>query len=282
MSKSICYCWCHCQCHCQCQILVSMSIALAIKIVEESGFNIHAYADDLQIYTHGDPLRSASMVNRLSDCVDVVQRLDGFESVATQSYKDRSHLGWGHARVYNTAQNLLCLYPVGSSLHLHRLEISSSLWILNFPWLLMSTILSRSVRSIFVNYAWFAIHSISMAAHALIRLRRLQIVLNSSACLLFQLPGRESVSIRMRNELHWLRFHSGSHTNCACWRSRRSTIRLRSTWCHVAFGFQSDAGRARLRSASSGQLVVPRTSKKTFGDRLLQAPDPSHGTVCPV
>jgi hypothetical protein len=37
-------------------------------------------------------------------------------------------------------------------------------------------------------------------------LGRLQTVLNSSARLLFQLPGRESVSIRMRNELHWLRF----------------------------------------------------------------------------
>ena len=44
-----------------------------LRIVEECGFNIHAYADDLQIYAHGDPLRSASMVNRLSDCVDVVK-----------------------------------------------------------------------------------------------------------------------------------------------------------------------------------------------------------------
>ena len=44
-----------------------------LRIVEERGFNIHAYADDLQIYVHGDPLRSASMVNRLSDCVDVVK-----------------------------------------------------------------------------------------------------------------------------------------------------------------------------------------------------------------
>ena len=44
-----------------------------LRIVEESGFNIHAYADDLQIYAHGDPFRSALMVNRLSDCVDVVK-----------------------------------------------------------------------------------------------------------------------------------------------------------------------------------------------------------------
>ena len=36
----------------------------------------------------------------------------------------------------------------------------------------------------------------------------------------------------------------------------------------------SDAGRARLRSASSGQLVVPRTSKKTFGDRAFASSGP--------
>ena len=42
-------------------------------------------------------------------------------------------------------------------------------------------------------------------------LGRLQTVLNSSACLLLQLPGRESVSIRMRNELHWLWFPTADH-----------------------------------------------------------------------
>ena len=36
----------------------------------------------------------------------------------------------------------------------------------------------------------------------------------------------------------------------------------------------SDAGRARLRSASSGQLVVQRTSKKTFGDKALACSGP--------
>ena len=36
----------------------------------------------------------------------------------------------------------------------------------------------------------------------------------------------------------------------------------------------SDAGRARLRSASTGQLVVPRTSKKTFGDRAFASSGP--------
>ena len=36
----------------------------------------------------------------------------------------------------------------------------------------------------------------------------------------------------------------------------------------------SDAGRARLRSASTGQLVVPRTSKKIFGDWAFASSGP--------
>ena len=86
--------------------------------------------------------------------------------------------------------------------------------------------------------------------------------------------GYESVSIRMRNELHWLRF------------PQRITFKL----CLLTFKalhdqapvylvrrcvrVSSDAGRARLRSASSGQLVVPRTFKKTFGDRAFASSGP--------
>ena len=76
--------------------------------------------------------------------------------------------------------------------------------------------------------------------------------------------------------------HSGSHTNCACWRSKRFTIRLRSTWCDVAFG--SHPTRVEL---VWGQLPPVNSSccehpRKHSATGHSQAPDPSHGTVCPV
>ena len=98
-------------------------------------------------------------------------------------------------------------------------------------------------------------------------LGRLQTVLNSSACLLPQLPGRESVSIRMRNELHWLRFPQRITYKPCLLTFRALQDQAPVYLVRRCVRVSSGAGRARLRSASFGQLVVPRTSKKTFGDR---------------
>ena len=105
-------------------------------------------------------------------------------------------------------------------------------------------------------------------------------VLNSSARLLLQLPGRESVSIQMRNELHWLRF------------PQRITFKLclltfkalhdRSTWCDVAFGFHPTRVElvwGQLPPVNSSCREHPRKDSAT---EHSQAPDPSHGTACPV
>ena len=103
-------------------------------------------------------------------------------------------------------------------------------------------------------------------------LGRLQAVLISSARLLLQLPGRESVSIRMRNELHWLHFPQRITFKLCLFKALhdQAPVYLMRRFVWVS----SDAGRARLRSASSGQLVVPRTTKKTFGDRAFASSGP--------
>ena len=74
----------------------------------------------------------------------------------------------------------------------------------------------------------------------------------------------------------------GSHTNCACWRSRRFTIRLRSTWCDVAFGSHPTRAElvwGQLPPVSSSCREHPRKHSATGHS---QAPDPYHGTVCPA
>ena len=263
-------------------------------IVEERGFNIHAYADDLQIYAHGDPLQSASMVNRLSDCVDVVK-------------------GWmasNRLRLNPTKTEVIWLGSRSSLQHCPKspLLISGALitpssQVRNLGVVMDSELSMTAHVNNLVKVCSFHLRQLRLirrsldfdAAHALIRafihsrldycnsvlsgvpdylLGRLQTVLNSSARLLFQLPGRESVSIRMRNELHWLRFpqrityklclltFKALHDQAPVYLVRRC-VRV-----------SSDAGRARLRSASSGQLVVPRTSKKTFGDRAFASSGP--------
>ena len=44
--------------------------AEVIAIAEQHGFVVHAYADDLQLYDYDDPSSCASLVSRLSACVD--------------------------------------------------------------------------------------------------------------------------------------------------------------------------------------------------------------------
>ena len=97
--------------------------------------------------------------------------------------------------------------------------------------------------------------------------KRLQSVLNAAARLVLQIPGRQSVSIPMAEKLHWLRFpHRATHTLCVLVYKdlhvlapdclSRRCVRVRDV-----------PGRAHLRSASAGQLMVPITNKRTIEDK---------------
>jgi hypothetical protein len=113
-------------------------------------------------------------------------------------------------------------------------------------------------------------------------LRKLQSVLRSSARLILRIPNHGSVTDLMRNELHWLNF------------PQRITYKL------AVLGFkcqQGDApgyltrrfqavstlsGRSQLRSASSGQIVIPLTKTKTIGIRGFYFSGPSTWNSLPV
>ena len=54
-------------------VLFVMYAVDVIKLVEEVGFSVHAYADDLQVYGHTTPDGSAELMARMSLCVDCVE-----------------------------------------------------------------------------------------------------------------------------------------------------------------------------------------------------------------
>ena len=94
---------------------------------------------------------------------------------------------------------------------------------------------------------------------------RLQSVLKAAARLIFKFPGRTSVSELIRSRLHWLNYPD------------RVTYKL----CVLSYKCLHEAapvylssrlvptsvipGRAKLRSASSGLLIVPYVPSKTIG-----------------
>ena len=97
------------------------------------------------------------------------------------------------------------------------------------------------------------------------KFERLQSVSKAAARLIFKFPGRTSVSELIRSRLHWLNYPD------------RVTYKL----CFLSYKCLHGAapvylsrhlvptlvipGRAKLRSASSGLLIVPYVPSKTIG-----------------
>ena len=95
--------------------------------------------------------------------------------------------------------------------------------------------------------------------------RRLQSVLKAAARLIFKFPGRTSVSELIRSRLHWLNYPD----------------RVKYKLCVLSYKCLHGAapvylsprlvptsvipGRTKLRSASSGLLIVPCVPSKTIG-----------------
>ena len=259
-------------------------------------------ADDLQIYAHGDPLRSASMVNRLSDCVDVVKgwmasnrlRLNHTKtevillgSRSCLKHCPKSHLLISGALITPSSQvrNLGVVMDSDFSMTAH---VNNLVRVCSFH-LRQLRLIRRSLgfgaahrRTHSFGRSYIVVWTIVTASSQECRIicsddyrqSWTRVLVFSSSCLVVRVyqSGCATSCIGYVS-------HSGSHTNCACWRSRRSTIRLRSTWCDVAFGFHPT--RVEL---VWGQPPPVNSSKKTFGDRAFASSGPISWniTVCPV
>ena len=201
--------------------------------------------------------------------------------------KQRSS-GWDLLDSFSVARRLLCSSPEHGLRHHRRVR--------NLGMIIDGALTMGAHVDKLVGICFFHLRQLRMvrrtldadAAHALVRalihsrldycnsvlaglpaymLKRLQSVLNAAARLVLQLPGRQSVSIPKAEKLHWLWFthrvtyklcvlvYKGMHGLAPDYLSRRC-VRVRDV-----------PGRAHLRSASAGQLMVPTTNKKTIGDK---------------
>lgn len=273
-----------------------------LQVIAIHGFSVHGYADDLQIYDSGHPLQSASLISRLSKCVEDVNN-------------------W-------MARNRLCLNPskteliwLGSARQLHHCPMGpqsiAGVWItpamkVRDLGLVIDADLSmtshvdniiricyshirqlRAIRRSLTTESTQAlvrafVHSrLDYCNGALAGLpgyayKRLQAVLRSAARLCLRLPSFASVSDAMRRDLHWLNFPN------------RVTYKL----CTMAYMCQHEMapvylrrycvptmtimGRAQLRSASTRVLSVPRTRTVKFSRSGFYFAGPSAWNSLPV
>ena len=263
--------------------------AEVIGIVEQHGFNVHAFADDLQIYGHAAQNEAALLATRMSTCIESVKAWMSFNRL--QLNPSKTELIWlGSSRRLHHCSNTGMRV---SDVDLRPVDCVRDLGVL----IDSGMTLARHVNHI-SGVCLFQLRQLRIirrslttdAAHALVRALihtridycngllascpryltdKLQVVLRAAARMVLQLPYRSSVSEVMHRQLHWLDVVDRVNYKIG--------LLVYKCLHGLAPGYLSDqcipastfAGRANMRSSTSLDrlLYVPRTKTKTLGPR---------------
>ena len=99
------------------------------------------------------------------------------------------------------------------------------------------------------------------------QLDRLQSILNAAARIVLRIPKFSHISASIRDELHWLPVRFRPEFKI-CLFVRNCLVGTAPAYLQeLCIAVSSSAGRRSLRSASRGDLVVPRSDTTRFGRR---------------
>jgi hypothetical protein len=252
-------------------------------IIERHGFWSHLYADDTQIYNSCRPSDVNQLTDRLVVCLDDV--FDWMRSNRLQPNPDKTEILWcssskrvhllpvaaircGGAAVTPTrsARNLGIYFDAALSMrdHVSRTvsrcfgalrqlrSVRRQIPLPVFQSLVTALILSR------LDYG-----NVALIGSSQDQLRRLQAVQNSAARLIFDLRRKDHITDALMS-LHWLKVPERIN-------HKLLTLTFRAlhgsapAYLNVFQRVADHAGRHRLRSAQSNQLLVPVTKLVTTG-----------------
>ena len=261
--------------------------AEVFAIVKKHGLMSHGYADDLQIYGHTDPGSTSTLVSTLSHCVDDLK--DWMASNRLRLNPAKTELIWlaSSRRLHRClsdallvsgvwiqpskkVRNLGVIIDSDLSLASHISHVTSLCYFHIRQLRLVQRSLEQDTAETFVRSF---IHSRLdycngvLAGQPAYVYKRLQSVLRSAARLVLKLPSHASVTVRMRDELHWLGFpHRITFKLCTlaykCLHGQAPDYLARS-----CIPVSTVCGRSRLRSATVGQLLTPSIHTETLGSR---------------
>ena len=269
--------------------------AEVIGIVEQHAFNVHAFADDLQVYGHAAQHEAVVLATRMSACIENVKtwmssnrlRLNHSktELIWLGSSRRLHHCSSTGMRVSGVdLQPVDCVRDLGPGTAI-TVFIDSGMTLARHVNYISGVcfIQLRQLRIIRRSLTADAAHAL---VPALIHTRidycngllvscpryltdRLQVVLRAAARLVLQLPYRSSVSEIMHRQLHWLDVVDRVNY--------KSGLLVYKCLHGLAPGYLSDqcvpastfAGRDNMRSSTrlDRLLYVPRTKTKTLGPR---------------
>ena len=275
--------------------------AEVLAIARSFGFRVHAYADDLQLYDHADPASCESLVTRLSACVEAVAAW--MASSRLRLNPTKTELIWLGASWYVRQCPAGPLLVAGTSIT-PSIQVRDLGVIVDSELTLAAHVNHvtsvcyhhiRQLRALRRSLSTDAAHSLVRAlvhsrldycngvlANAPLRLyNKLQSVMRSAARLVLRLPRRVSVSLAIRDRLHWLPFPQRVTFKLCTMAYKSQHGLLPSYLARLCTGVNTVAARARLRSAAAGHMTVPDTNMRTVGRRGFSYACPAAWNLLP-
>ena len=265
-----------------------MYTADVVRVIEKNGFNVHAYADDLQIYDHTVQSGTSFLLRRMSACIEDVAIwmstnrlclnpsnteliwLGSSRRLQLCNLDEEMILSGTTVRPVDCVRDLGVLVDKGITLTNHVNKVAG----LCYFHLRQLRIIRRAltndtahslVRVLIHNRIDYCNGVLASSPKYLIA--KLQSVLRVAARLILRLPSRSSVSASMRVQLHWLNMDERISFKIALM-AYKSIHGLApaylSTYC---IPVSSLPGRSHLRSAGKWKMLVPRTKTVTLGPR---------------
>jgi hypothetical protein len=244
------------------------------RIVEQLGFGVHLYADDVQLYVSGNALASSDLASRALQAIDSVRAwmssnrlrlnpsktqfiwLGTRQQLAKQDAPHLSTILTPSEMVVNLGLRLdpeltLCDHVTKLSqtcfFHLRRLRA--------VRYSLTSDALLTLVHSFVCNRVDYCNSALFGVGTSIVN--RLQSILNSAARLILRIPKFDHISSAIRNELHWLPVRRRIDYKLCMMVRNSLTGSAPAYLAELCVPSSSRSGRQHLRSANRGDLLIP-------------------------
>ena len=262
-----------------------------IQFIKGTGLNVHAYAGDLQVYGHVTPAESSILQSRISDCIESIRewmrrnrlRLNltktefiwvGSSNCLGKFESTDSILVSGELVVPVTKVRDLGVIIDSKLTLIPHVDSVMKLCLFEFFHLRQLRLIRRSLTNDTTHALVRALaHSRLdycngvLAGLPINQVTRLQSILRAAARLVLRLPGRASVTDRMRDDLHWLDVSRRIIFKHCVLAFKCQTGLAPSYLASSCVSSSTVPGRVNLRSACTNTMLLPRTRTKTIGPR---------------
>ena len=259
------------------------------RLVVSLGFGVHLYADDTQFHGSCKPADAADLAARSIDIINAVKTW--MSSNRLQLNADKTQFIWLGTSHFLGKRDIQAVSSI-----LQSSNVVNNLGVYLDSGLVMDRQVSKLCQVCYFHLRRLQTVRRSLTKELLLSLRvgsitatvscsvyfRLQSVLNSAARLVLNIPKFSNISAAIRDELHWLPIRRRIDfkialmvRHCLVGAAPEYLMEL----CHPV---GSAVGRQCLRSASRGDLVVPRFRLPTFGHRAFAVSGPQIWNSLPL